>query len=152
MPNWAWETRQIHLAIQPSSDKERNLVTKMAVMSVALITMRFQPNMAKKFWDGVAKDNRIERDDPRKTLRQWLFEARLQGKAPGEKIRNRQLARGTIASWNAFTEERKLKVIMVKDPTAIVKINCTEYDGEQKGDYLPLYASPNNESRTLRDG
>lgn len=150
IPLWAWECKSIHRAISPCTTRERSLILRKAVLSVALITMRYQSRAAKEFWGQVARDDALERADPRKTLRDWLTSAQRQGKAPGEKLRNNELSRGAILAWNAWREGRVLRYIVPKDKFGIVQIDGTDYSGSQGSDYLPLYAV-DNESVLLQE-
>ncbi len=148
VPMWAWECKAIHRAISPCTTRERNLILRKAVLSVALITMRYQNRDAREFWGQVARDDALERNDPRKTLRDWLISAQRQGKAPGEKLRNNELSRGAIQAWNTWREGRTLKFISVKDKWNVVTIGGTDYSGHQGLDFVPLYPSENEESDT----
>lgn len=141
LPQWAWATKEVYKAISPCTARERNMVLRKAVLSVALVTMRDKPRESRAFWSQVARDDGLERNDPRKTLRAWLLEAQQQGKAPGSKLRNNELSRGAILAWNAYIEGRKLKFISIHDRSGVVRILGTDYSGHQSSDYIPLYDS-----------
>lgn len=46
---------------------KRNLLTA-SIMSIGLVTIRYQADRASEFWRGVAADDRLAKNDPRKTL------------------------------------------------------------------------------------
>lgn len=123
LPMWAWECRQLYHAITPSSDRERNLIVRQAVFGVALITMRYQPEKAREFWYQVARDDGLERHDPRKTLRTWLFSAQGQSLAPGKRLRSNELARGDHPSLEYLDGWQGAEVY----PSGRSTIDCQDY-------------------------
>ena len=80
---------------------------RQSVAAVALYTLRFQPDKAAEFWQGLAMDDGLRRTDPRKSLL--------------EKLRSGDGARSIVfqmhavaAAWNAFCAGRKLKEVRVR--------------------------------------
>lgn len=77
--------------------------------SVALVTMRYQPEVASDFWGGLFRDDALAKGDPRKTLLQDMD--------------NRSGSSGLMAAhllaaaraWSTFFEGRHLKSIRVMD-------------------------------------
>lgn len=91
-------------------------------MAVALVTMRYQPERARVFWEGVSKDDGLRRSDPRKALlidfgnREWARKS-----SEGAVV--------TSIAWNAFFSGRELTQIKVHATTP-VRILGTPYDGK----------------------
>jgi len=80
---------------------------RQSVAAVALYTLKFQPQKAAEFWQGLAMDDGLRRTDPRKSLL--------------EKLRSGDEARSVVfqmhavaAAWNAFFAGRKLKEVRVR--------------------------------------
>lgn len=80
---------------------------RQSVAAVALYTLKFQPEKAAEFWQGLAMDDGLRRTDPRKSLL--------------EKLRSGDGARSVVfqmhavaAAWNAFFAGRKLKELRVR--------------------------------------
>jgi hypothetical protein len=80
---------------------------RQSVAAVAIYTLKFQPEKAAEFWQGLAMDDGLRRTDPRKSLL--------------EKLRSGDCARSIVfqmhaaaAAWNAFFAGRKLKELRVR--------------------------------------
>ena len=75
------------------------------VLSVALISTRYQPSMAAAFWSGLVYDDGLPANDPRKALLRYLNNLTNPGTALWE-----DMARAAALAWNAGFERRKLEV------------------------------------------
>ncbi|CAK0744073.1 hypothetical protein CCP1ISM_1960002 [Azospirillaceae bacterium] len=75
------------------------------VLSVALITSRYQPSMAKEFWSTFVFDDGLPANDPRKALMRYLSNLPNTSTAQWE-----DMARAAALAWNAAFEQRKLEV------------------------------------------
>lgn len=148
LPWWEWEAKAIYNAITPCNHYDRSMVLSVPVFSVALVTMRYQPAKAREFWRQVAQDDRLERDDPRKVLRNWLISIKGQRTRTKSEVRLDESSRGCILAWNAYFAGKKLRSLRgIK--TGPVKILGTSYSGLQGEDFLPIYPSPNLEQARL---
>lgn len=95
-----------------------------AVVAVAVITLRFQSARAWEFWAGVANNDGLKRGDPRQALINDMMTRtgaanKLMAFAP------------SIIAWNAFYDERELRLIKVLDSFAPI-IDGTPFDGKRK--------------------
>lgn len=79
-----------------------------AVVAVAVITLRYQSSRAWEFWAGVAGNDGLKRGDPR----QSLISDMMTRTAAANKLMAYAPA---MIAWNAFFEERELKLIKVMD-------------------------------------
>lgn len=70
------------------------------VCAVGIVTFRHQPAMARDFWSGMARDDGLQRVDPRKKTLEWL---RVSSASD-----NRHQERYVVSGWNAFFEGRSL--------------------------------------------
>jgi len=112
-----------------------------ATLGVALVTCRYSaakyPNVA-AFWAGVARDDGITADDPRKYCnRHLMYVGMIGGGASGENFIKHQTpavsSRLVAGYFNAYIEERGMKqAIKVLDPYKPIIILGSPFDGKQK--------------------
>lgn len=92
-------------------------------VAVGLVTLKYQTEKASEFWAGVAGDDGLRRDDPRKALlidlaaREWA-----RGGTEG--------ALAIATAWNAWFEDRPLKSVHIYED-ASVRIKGTPFDGRR---------------------
>ncbi len=149
IPLWAWEANAIYNAISPCGKIDRDLVLRVSTFSVALVTMRYQPQKAREFWRQVAQGDGLTKDDPRKALRELIISTRGQTKKQIQEVSLAAIARGSIAAWNAWYAGNPIKSLRSKIKSGPVKILGTSYNGAQGDDFLPIYPSPNLEQARL---
>jgi hypothetical protein len=100
----------------------KKLASSQAV-AVALVTLKYQPTKAAEFWRGIASDDGLRRNDPRKALlidfgnREW-----------GRKSSDGCVS--TSLAWNAFFTSRALSQIKIVNGAA-VRIAGTPFDGRR---------------------
>lgn len=98
-----WE----HSVKHATSPVRRRLATQ-ASLSVALIAFKYQPDIAKEFWGGVARDNGLMKGDPRHTYLKYLrFETRE------NEALSMHFAPALYAAlaWNAWFETRHISIL-----------------------------------------
>ena len=109
------------IAAAPSAVHKR-LVSSQAV-AVALVTIKHQREKAEAFWTGLAKDDGLRRNDPRKALlidfgnREW-----------GRKSSDGCVS--TSLAWNAYFSGRALSQIKIVNGAG-VRILGTPFDGRR---------------------
>jgi hypothetical protein len=105
MHDWAAEAREFEriasLAAAPIIRKLRGA----GCMAVVLYTLRHKPALAKEFWEGVAMNDGLRRNDPRAALIADFFTRTLSAGHARQSVQSPTLA------WNAFCEKRDLKII-----------------------------------------
>lgn len=80
------------------------LIKRAVIMAVALVTLRHQPSLAYEFWDGIARDNGLEKDTPEHTFLRYF-----RNDPAG---RSRMLwGRAAALAWNAKFRKEPLSVI-----------------------------------------
>lgn len=93
-----------------------------AVTAVAVITFRYQSEAAWEFWSGVANMDGLKRGDARLALASDFMSRKV--------VANRSDAFApAIIAWNAFFNERELRIIKVMDSFLPV-IDGTPFDGK----------------------
>lgn len=110
--------------IAPAPRLVQKKLTSSQAVAVALVTLKHQPARASDFWCGIAKDDGLRRNDPRKALlidlanREWSR-------------RSSDGAVVTSLAWNAFYTGRPLSQIKIVNG-ASVRILGTPYDGRKR--------------------
>ena len=145
---WAWEVKAIYNSIAPCSRIDRNMLISRSVFSVALITMRYRPTEAREFWRQVAQDDGLDRYDARKTLRQWLLVNAVRSRR-NDIIAPVIISRAVASAWNAWREQRELKVLQpIRKDAKIPPLRldgCGAFNGTQGISFVPLSATPNEQ-------
>ncbi len=121
---WVAETVVYEEITRPAPPHIRQRLARAGVMAVALVTLRYQPAKAKEFWGGLAEDNGLRRNDPRKALMHDFEERNL---SSGSFL---QRVIPSITAWNAFYEGRELKLIRVKD-ASVIAVRGTPVNGKE---------------------
>lgn len=142
VPAWIHEAKLINTVISPCDTATRNMILSQAIYSVALVTARYSPERSVEFWRQVAQDDKLERYDPRKTIRNWLIANRRTESRTSLVSNYYTISRGVALAWNAWSEGRTLRYTMVRDQTALLSIAGTPYNGKQSADFLSLSSSP----------
>lgn len=93
-----------------------------AMMAVGVITLRYQSATAWEFWAGVANNDGLKRGDPRQALVMDMM-TRVAGGNHANAFAP------AIIAWNAFFNDRELKLIKVLD-TFVPIIDGTPFDGK----------------------
>ena len=114
LPDYIKPAHLIHAAMQGAPRAGQRVVERAAILAVALYTARYQPSMAEEFWGGLAKDDGLKANDPRKALLRFA----ANNPAGGSNTRANQ-AKAAALAWNAFFDERTLEACK---PTQLLAI------------------------------
>lgn len=129
----ALPARRYFYAITNSREYMKRALTRRATLSIGLTTFKYCDSQAYVFWEKVATGDALKTGDPRKTLAEFLIEISTMGGG----MQARRVAstsyhcRAVSAAWNAFMEDRELKIIKVVNETSPIKILGTPYLGER---------------------
>lgn len=104
---WAKEACLYEEALLQADKNLKNKMMADGVFAVALLTYRWQVSMARAFWEGVASGDGLKKGDPRRT-----FERDLRNRDFNANSREQGEKAASLA-WNAFYENRTLKIIKV---------------------------------------
>lgn len=133
---WAAEAKVL-FSVTNYCDKDiTRLLKKTGALSVAILTIRYQPEKALEFWRGVAMPDGVLWADPRMTARRALEDSK--GKAGTKGVTPGRLSRQLARAWNAFYKGEELKQIKVSNEYAPIVILGTPYSGKQSEDFLSL--------------
>lgn len=93
-----------------------------AVTAVAVATFRYQSETAWQFWTGVAQMDGLKRGDARLALASDFMTRKVNGSSA-------EAFAPSILAWNAFFNEREMKLVKVLD-TFVPVIDGTPFDGK----------------------
>lgn len=119
--------------------REVRSLFRVASMSLALVSFRFSAQVLGKdkistFWKGVAFDDGLASDDPRKTAHRHLITSEMSG--GGNVGRSSRIvtvnysARYLSNCFNAYIEGRSLSQTIVRDATAPIRIIGSPFTGK----------------------
>lgn len=145
---WAAEVKVLFTTTAYCDRHITKLLEKRAALSVAVLTIRYQPEKALEFWRGVAAPDGIMWADPRMTARRALEESK--GKAGASAVTASRLSRQLARCWNAYYKGEELKQIKVTDESAPLVLLGTPYNGKQSEDFLSLNSAPANVTTLLQ--
>lgn len=102
-----------------------------AVCAVAIVIMRYAPaNMTDDFWSQVANDDGLSRYDPRKLLREFLIDVRVNvGRVYSKTAQTWQMSRVVARAWNAWCDGEDIRLLKLPQTPQKIVIRHTPYDG-----------------------
>ncbi len=113
MREWAKESKQYYSLIAGGEKANIYLFDRAPVIACGLLTLRYNSEKAITFWEGIAQDDGLRREDPRKRFLIWLQENK-------EKIST--TARSFSVAWRNYIEGRELKLLRPTEPSTPLKI------------------------------
>jgi hypothetical protein len=105
LPDYTKAAYLLHGAMEGAPAANQKIIRRAAFFSVALYTARYQPIAAEEFWGGLAKDDGLTKNDPRKALLRFG----VANRAEGGLTQRVYHAKGAMLAWNAFFENRSLE-------------------------------------------
>jgi hypothetical protein len=130
---WATEMSEFVRVLGHRDNSKIGPFLRAAVVSVGLVTTRFQPESSKEFWQGMAENDGLRKSDPRSILRNYLFEHNLIRRDGSAKktVDNEYMSRTVSQLWNAFYHNDELhKRPPVMNRMGPIKIAGTPYKGK----------------------
>lgn len=114
MPEWAGVAKTYgEIIALADSATQRSLLTQ-GVMASALYTLTHSPKLAREFWEGLADNDGLRKNDPRARL---LSDFHNRATNTGN---IRQRVQRVAVAWNAYYAKRDLKIIKCVEGGAIV--------------------------------
>jgi hypothetical protein len=113
----------------------RSSLDRSATMSVALVTakhsvLKFGETRVRDFWLGVAHDDGLSVTDPRKVANRHLLTAVMaSGNGKGQRVSTAYSSRYIANCWNAWAEQRSIRVAIVKDQDRPIRITGSPFTG-----------------------
>jgi hypothetical protein len=129
MADWTEEAHQFWESCQ-GPPGIRKALTRAAVLAVVLVTYRYQPDAAHRFWPRVARDSGLVDGDPAHTLLRFLRETTTRHLDPAA------YARTVAAAWNAACAERSLQRLQGRSTSVPLLLAGTPHTGTAHLHYL----------------
>lgn len=124
---WADDARKFFDCLKGCNHAERNAFRNPTLIAVALVTIRYRPQEATRFWTTIAQNDGLERDTP-----EWVFRNRVFAEGQTGQQRT-EWARKIAVCWNHyFKGNRSLKAVIVKNPGANIELLGTPYSYERR--------------------
>jgi len=135
-----------HTATYGASKMLSVVLQRAGIVSVALLTIRYQPEKALKFWEDVAKADGLAAKSPQmRLLEELVAAAKSHTRWSYESTFSRRVAR----CWNAyFLDKKTLVSLKAINPIDEIKIEGTPYNGKRfiqlddKGNFVDMTPVP----------
>lgn len=147
MYDWMGELENLHngLAGQSVTGGTRKLLMRASVLSLALITYRFQPHLAHTFWPRLARDSGLLEGEPEWALLRYLREFTTRALDPAT------YQRTVAAAWNCSYNKRPVGKLQPRKASEPLLLLGTPHDGEGHYGYLGADGTVYREPRPLQD-
>lgn len=132
---WAPEAKMLFSAIAYCDKSVSRLIQKRGSLSVAILTMHYQPDKALDFWKSVTQPDGLAWTDPRMTARRYLESSKSKASTHG--VTPGRLSRQMAGCWNAFYRGESKSRVEVNDELSLLVLLGTPYNGKQPRDFLP---------------
>jgi hypothetical protein len=116
LEEWEAEAKAFLESTAGATREVKRMLRRAALIGVAMVSLRAQPERARTFWSAVAGENGLLRDDPAAALLRFLRNTQADRHKPWI------YARYVAACWNAAYQDRTLDKVMVRDETAPIVI------------------------------
>ena len=133
---WAAEVKVLFAITSYCDGNITKLLEKRGALSVAVLTLYYQPEKATEFWRSVAMPDGLAWADPCMTARRTSEQSK--GKAGATGVTAARLSRQLSRCWNAYYKSETLKQVKVLDELAPMVLLGTPYNGRQSADFLSL--------------
>lgn len=100
-------------------------------MALAMVTLRYQPEVAEQFWQRLAVRDRLEAKTGEWHLAEELNRIHQSLGGGAKKRVDRGVARRAATAWNAHYHNRQVNFITVRNPDGPIKIDGTIYKGDR---------------------
>lgn len=104
-PHWDREARDYDAILAEAEPALRRKLLRAGTMAVALYTLKHQRPIALDFWRGLVENDGLRKYDPRARLHVDLLTRTISNGSA------RQAVQQPVSAWNAFYENRDLKII-----------------------------------------
>ena len=122
--DWAESARTYFEVIHGADKALGRALRRRSVISVALVTVRYQEPCARVFWGGLAGNDGLRKGDPRHTLISYLLATEVTTRNSAE------YARKVASAWNTFVKGEEISYLKVNDANKPIRIAGTGYDGK----------------------
>lgn len=130
-----WSPEMVYLMTSCEGNRlERRYLLRASVLAVALVTQRYQPASAQRFWPALVANSGLIKETPAHTLLDWFRRYDVRKYAP--EVYQRYVA----TAWNAHYETRPLKALHVptRKGSEPIVLAGTPHTGKETVGYLTL--------------
>jgi len=124
---WAPEAKKYFAIANQAKPGLRKLLLQRAVMSVALVTLRYQPDQAEEYFTLTALNDGLRMHQPEHTFIRLLTGQLTAGVLINSSAGNCILARQVAALWNAKYEGRDVEYVRNYNPRLPIRIAGTPF-------------------------
>ena len=126
MEPWLPAAAEFFNAIAGAQADIGKLMHRRETVSCGIATFADAPKkLAFEFWSGIAADDGLMKEDPRKQALEFFRRTKSSSHTMGH------LAHGTAVCWNAWARGDTMKMVKVVDPTAPLRLQHTRFTGRQ---------------------
>lgn len=126
MGPWIPAAAEFLRAISGVANDIRNALHRREVIACGIATFADAPQtLAYDFWAGIAADDGLIKEDPRKQALEFLRRTKSTQAGLGH------LAHGVAVCWNAWARGDTMKMVKVFDPSAPLRLQHTRFTGRQ---------------------
>ena len=119
----AWQEEMRELIDVMAEARRRDRILRSGVIAVAIITLRYQQELARTFWGQVAAQDQLVRDAPEQRLYEITTGSR--------RVRSTDWPRYASACWNAAYDGRTLANLKASDSRMPLVLRGTPLDGRE---------------------
>jgi hypothetical protein len=126
MEPWLPAAAEFFRAISGAQSDISKSMHRREVIACGIAIMADAPKkMAEEFWSGIAADDGLSKEDPRKQALEFIRRTKSTQSGIGH------LAHGTAVCWNAWARGDTMKLVKVADPSAPLRLQHTRFTGRQ---------------------
>lgn len=137
--HWQEEAEQYSSDLEGAEKYIQGMLGRVPIVALALPTYRYAPDKAKAFWQGMARDDGLSREDPRKAFLHYMVGNR---RIEPEPI---HLSRTVARVWTAWHDKQTRVHVQAKRTTGPIRIAGTPHTGKKHMIYI------NKQGNLLRD-
>lgn len=137
MKHYADEAAMIQGALSGAPAQNQRAIHRAAIMAVALECFKYQPAHALEFWRGMAQDDGLAKNDPRKALLRWIQNNPVNNGQAGWPAQSRAAAH----AWAAHCKGEALTIIRPSQAAGFT-LHGTPWQGKGKIPDLIRQANP----------
>ncbi len=105
-------------------------ILRVGILAVALVTYRYAPEKAHEFWNGMAQDDGLLRNDPRKAFIYFMGGNAVRG------ARHHHLSRTVAKTWNAWTGRTSQAKVHLAKQSSPINLRLTPHNGRKHMLYI----------------
>lgn len=127
--DWQDEARRFFRCTEGGIAGHRSQLQRNVIMALAMVTLRYQPEVAEQFWQRLAVRDKLEVKTGEWHLAEELNRIHQSTRETKKKL-ERGFSKRAATAWNAHYHNRQVNFITVRNPDGPIKIDGTIYKGD----------------------